>query len=115
MRPRGMRDVPTAQTMTKRSKTGREQAITDLARLEHEKARLERELSVWTTKQAATDRRLEQVRSELAQLQLQLEYTTVSAPAAAPRRTRAAADQGTEVIAVDGQDGKQCRMIPWEY
>jgi hypothetical protein len=115
MKPRGMRDVPTAQTLTQRGQAkGREQAITDLARLEHEKARLERELTVWTTKQVATVKRLEQVRGQLEVLQQQLEYTPVSSPVPLPRR-RPAGDKETPAPSADTDEAQPPRLIAWEY
>jgi hypothetical protein len=70
MKVRGMRDVPGPQSVVNRKQANsREQAVTDLTRLEHEKARLERELSVWTSKQETTSRRLDQIRGQLELLQ----------------------------------------------
>jgi hypothetical protein len=70
MKVKGMRDVLGSQSVVNRSRQHtREQAVTDLTRLEHEKARLERELTVWTSKQETTSGRLAQVSAELASLQ----------------------------------------------
>jgi hypothetical protein len=59
---RGMRDVPTIQGLRHRFLPGtREQTVAEVARLEHEKARLERELSLWLQHQDRTEKQLRQV------------------------------------------------------
>lgn len=112
MRVRGMRDVASTQVVANRRPNSREQAITDLARLEHEKARLQRELMVWTTKQQATDRRLEQITAQLEVLQETLEYTS-------SERAKTGADQKAAAQA-DGADAgltdtKLWKEIQLEY
>ena len=69
-----MRDIPTNYGLNNRSlpKT-REQAVTELARLEHEKSRLERELKIWTENQQQTQTRIEQVTERLALVLVQSE------------------------------------------
>lgn len=70
MKFRSMRDIPTIQGLRNRAVPGtREQAVTELARLEHEKARLERELKMWTENQKKTGDRLRMVEDRLALLQ----------------------------------------------
>jgi hypothetical protein len=70
MRIRGMRDIPTQFGLAKRSKpNSRDEAITEMARLEHEKARLEREMALWLENQKRTQTRLDGVKSRLAILQ----------------------------------------------
>lgn len=45
---RNMRDIPTIQGLKNRTVPGsREQIVSELARLEHEKARIMREINVW--------------------------------------------------------------------
>lgn len=45
MRPKGLREIKTAQGIPGRaSGSSREQAVAELARLEHERARLQREM-----------------------------------------------------------------------
>jgi hypothetical protein len=67
---RGMRDVPTMQGSRKRSlSVTREHAVTELARLEHEKARLERELGIWQANAKKTSRRLARIDEQLSVLQ----------------------------------------------
>ncbi len=53
---RSMRDIPTIQGLRNRSvPTTREQVMSELARLEHEKARLEREMNIWLANQKKTE------------------------------------------------------------
>ena len=73
MAHKGMRDVPTMQAIyTRNQKRSREQMVTEFARLEHEKARLERELQLWTKKKAVTEEALAKVQSELDDIQQDL-------------------------------------------
>lgn len=70
MRTRGMRDIPTAFGLAKRTKpNSRDEAITEMARLEHEKARLEREMALWAENQKRTEKHLQRVRERLAMLE----------------------------------------------
>ena len=70
---KGMRDVPSMQTAhRKKQQDGREQMVTEFARLEHERARLERELQLWTKKKYVTEGMLERVRNELEVVQQNL-------------------------------------------
>jgi ubiquitin len=70
MKTKGMRDIPTMYGLAKRSKpNSRDEAITELARLEHEKARLERELALWQDNQKRTQQRLQAILGRLALLQ----------------------------------------------
>jgi len=67
---KGMRDIPTIQGLSRRSvPETRPQAATELARLEHEEARLQRELKMWLDNQKKTEERLQQVRERLALVQ----------------------------------------------
>jgi len=67
---RGMRDIPTIEGLRHRSlPTTREQTVADVARLEHEKARLNRELNLWLEHQKRTEKQLRQVEERLALLQ----------------------------------------------
>ena len=70
MRTRGMRDIPTAYGLAKRTKpNSRDEAITEMARLEHEKTRLEREMALWVENQKRTEKHLQRVRERLAMLE----------------------------------------------
>ncbi len=110
MKVRGMRDVPGPQSVANRKKANtREQAVTDLTRLEHEKARLERELSVWTTKAEATSHRLEQIRGQLQVLQDSLYGTVTAAQPTGRARSNGAKD------VENAEKEKTWREIPLEY
>ncbi len=70
MRTRGMREIPTAFGLAKRSKpNSRDEAITEMARLKHEKARLEREMALWVQNEKRTEKHLQKVRDRLAMLE----------------------------------------------
>jgi len=65
-----MRDILTIQEQRNRSPLlSRAQAVTEMARLEHEKARLLRELKTWLDNEARTNKRLQQVEQKLATVQ----------------------------------------------
>jgi chromosome segregation ATPase len=69
MKLRTMRDIPTIQGLKNQATpTTREQAITELARLEHELSRLKRELEMWTANQNKTAERIHRVEHRLALL-----------------------------------------------
>lgn len=86
MRPKGLRDMRTSQHLSRRNQNGsREQAVAELARLEHEKARLTRELDVWRQNMQRTAEQLEQVEARLAALHQQIEQPAAT-PAAPPAR-----------------------------
>jgi hypothetical protein len=97
---RGMRDIPTIQGLSSRSVPNtRPQAATELARLEHEKARLERELKMWIDNQKRTESRLRLVEERLALVQ-----QVVVAPAAG--------DSTKPVLS--GAEGRRVRQSPTE-
>lgn len=65
-----MRDIPTVLGLTNRSVPAtRPQAAVHLARAEHEKARLERELTMWVANQKQSEHRLQQVLERIKILQ----------------------------------------------
>jgi len=67
---RGMRDIPTIQRLRHHSLAStRQQAVAEQARLEHECARLKRELGIWADNQERTEGRLRMVEERLALLQ----------------------------------------------
>jgi hypothetical protein len=101
-RTRGMRNIPTIQGLRHRSlPTSREQTVAELARLEHEKARLNRELKLWIDHQKRTQSQLQQVEERLTLLQQILEP-----PAAddSPKRAQKARRLPTEKG--DGGEGE---------
>lgn len=88
-----MRDIPTNQGLNSRSlPKKRKQAITELARLEHEKSRLERELEMWLENQKQTEARLEKIDARLASLREMVESPAGDeTPKRTPVRRRSAA------------------------
>jgi hypothetical protein len=71
---KGLRDIATHSSMVSRGMPGtRQRAAFELALLEHEKAKLEREIGMWgaNQRQAATRLRLARERSALLTRQLQ--------------------------------------------
>ena len=71
---RSMRDIPTIQGMKNRAvPSNREQIMSELARLEHEKARLERENTIWLANQKKCETRIRQVQERAELLRLKLE------------------------------------------
>jgi hypothetical protein len=107
MKPKGMHDIPTAQSFSSRSiPASRDKIMTQLARMEQERARLERVLDVWVGKQKEDEGRLQQVRQRTELLQQALDKL----PAAEGRR-----DSGTQPTTDDGRKAKGWREIPLEY
>ena len=71
---RNMRDIPTIQGLKNRSvPTNREQIMSELARLEHEKARLDRENTIWVFNQKKTQARIHQVQERVELLRVKLD------------------------------------------
>lgn len=71
---RSMRDIPTIQGMKNRAvPSNREQIMSELARLEHEKARLERENTIWLANQKKCEKRVRQVQERAELLRIKLE------------------------------------------
>ena len=98
---RGMRDVPSIQGLRHRSlPTTREQTIAEVARLEHEKARLERELALWLQHQERTEKQLWRVEGRLATLQGGLEPRVSQRPVGRGR------DRGSRGERDDGDEGE---------
>lgn len=65
-----MRDISTIQGIRNRSVPAtREQVMTELTCLEHEKARLERELRIWIANQKKIENRLQQLQKRVTLLQ----------------------------------------------
>jgi len=100
---RGMRDIPTIQGLRHCSQPStREQTVAAIARLEHEKARLRREMAMWNQNREKTAGRLQQVEERLALLQQALDPPD---PTGAPRRTQAPRPTAGEAGDGDGDDG----------
>ncbi len=107
MKPKGMHDIPTAQTLISHSiPATRAEMMAQLARMEQERGRLERELNVWDGKQKETEARLQKVRQRFEVLQRALDEL----PADKERR-----DSGTQRTAGEERQAKGWREIPLEY
>ena len=119
-RTRGMRNIPTIQGLRHRSlPSTREQTVAELARLEHEKARLKRELSIWIGNQKRVEGQLRQVEERLIPLQQILEPSdaggsTKSVRSAAKGRARVRRSP-TERVDRDEDEIQEWREIPLEY
>lgn len=111
-RTRGMRDIPTIQGLSRRAVPNtRPQAATEMARLEHEKARLERELRIWIHSQKRTEDRLRRVEERLARVRKVLGPLAAEGPAERSRIRRlptGEADRG------EGE-AQSWQEIPLEY
>jgi hypothetical protein len=84
---KGMRDIPTIQGLRNQSlPKSRELIVAEVARMEHEKARLERELRMWVSNEKKTENRLQRVEERLGLLQQMLEPPPASAPKRAKNR-----------------------------
>lgn len=109
---RGMRDVPSIQGLRHRSVPGnREQVVAQIARLEHEKARLGREMRIWLDNQERTQKRIHQVEELLVALQDALEPPTEKDT---QRRTRGSCSQAGTEDAGSGQ-AQRWTEVPLEY
>lgn len=82
MRPKGMQHIRSMRSVVNRSQpANRAQIASQLARLEHEKARLDRELSVWEVKVQQTAEKRAALAAQTAALQTalaRLDNTAVS-------------------------------------
>ena len=108
MKLKGMRDIQTRYGLMHRavSKT-RAQVMAELAYLEHEATRLERELKIWTGNAQQTGSRLRLVRQRIGLLQGLLEER-----ATAPRNSSPPEEGDGEQ---DQQQVPSYRVIPLEY
>jgi len=109
---KGMRDIPTIQGLNSRSVPDtRQQAATELARLEHEKARLERNLKMWINNQKKTEGRLRQVEERLALVQ---QVLVLPAADGSPKCVQARRSLSEESNGSEGK-GQGWREITLEY
>jgi hypothetical protein len=99
MKVRTMRDIPTIQGLKNQATPAtREQAITEVARLEHELSRLRRELEMWTANQTKTAERIRRVEDRLALLKGVVDPCKEGAserPRAVPRARRISSENPT--------------------
>ena len=80
---RNMRDIPTIQGLKNRSvPANREQIMSELARLEHEKGRLDRENTIWVSNQKKAQIRIQQVQERIDLLTSKIEELLPKPPAA---------------------------------
>jgi hypothetical protein len=81
-RPRGMRELMTIQSLAGRSvPDSREQIVAEQARLEHERARLTRELNMWQENARKTAGRLQTVEDRMSLLRRTIEPMLEPEPA----------------------------------
>ena len=114
---RGMRNIPTIQGLRHRSlPTTREQVVAELARLEHEKVRLKRELNLWIDHQKRTEGQLQRVEERLAILQEIMDQTADddSAKPSSQRRTKTRRSPTEKADSREGE-AQSWREIPLEY
>ena len=112
MRARGMHDIPTVQSMASRSiPATRAKIVTQLARAEQERERLDREMDVWVGKQKQAEERLRQVGQRIKLLERALSWASEEHPESGPQRR----DDETRQTNDDGQETKSWREIPLEY
>jgi chromosome segregation ATPase len=98
-RPKGMRDIMTVQGLGSRSiPNSREQIMTELSRLEHEKARLGREREIWATNQQKAEGRLQAAEERIGLLQAALDEQRQEQPdqPATARRSASFAEEPEE-------------------
>jgi septal ring factor EnvC (AmiA/AmiB activator) len=114
---RGMRDIPTIQGLRHRSlPTTREQTVAEIARLEHEKARLTRELNLWLEHQERTEKQLQQVEDRLDILHQIMDETTIERSTKPSGRERAKARRSQTGKSNNGEEGEQeWQEITLEY
>jgi hypothetical protein len=114
---RGMRDVPTIQGLRHRSlPTTREQTVAEVARLEHEKARLQRELNLWLDHQRKTEGQLQQVEERLIILQQILDQMDGDGSTTSSGQGRAKGRRSATDKADSGEGAAQgWQEIPLEY
>lgn len=106
----GMRNIPTIQGLRNRTVPAtREQIMSELARLEHEKARLERELNMWLANQKKTQDRIQQVQERVNLLQHLLEDLSPK------RRLAISPAPGEQTDEDDEQKVGKYREVPLEY
>ena len=90
---RGVNDIPAMMSVPSRDATAA-QSANALARLEHQKTLLEKQLQVWTKQKTITEHRLRLVKSQIAataeSLRKAQSVTLVQRPARKPRSVAAA-------------------------
>lgn len=111
-RTKGMRDIMTVQGLGSRSTPhSREQIMVELSRLEHEKARLERERSIWLGNQQKAEARLQATEERIGLLQAAFDEQNQAQPGASATVRRAAAPPPDE----DDAKAASWRAVVLEY
>ena len=96
--PRGLRDVATLQTLGHGAQPReRHQLVNQFARLENERARLERELGMWNTRRKATEDKREKVYEQIDALRPLLLEEPAKVPVARHARGHSRPCASTEV------------------
>jgi hypothetical protein len=101
-RPKGMRDIMTVQGLGSRATPhSREQIMVELSRLEHEKARLERERAIWFGNQQKAEARLQSTEERIGLLQATFDeqLQAQSGQPGAVRRSAALPDENDDTAA----------------
>lgn len=111
MKVRTMRDIPTIQGLKNQATPAtREQAITEVARLEHELSRLRRELEMWTANQTKTAERIRRVEDRLALLKGVVDPCKEGASERPPSRSTGSKDQQRE-----SDSGRSVKTVDFQY
>lgn len=87
---RGVSDIPSFMSMPARDATAA-QSANALARLEHQKTLLEKQLQVWTKQKASTERRLCLVQAQIASAAESLKHAQTATPPARRSKPRSVA------------------------
>jgi septal ring factor EnvC (AmiA/AmiB activator) len=108
---RGVHAIPTIQGVRNNTvPTSRQQAVNELPRLQHEKARLEQETNMCISKLRKTEKRLQEVEERLAHLLDVLQpQASGGPPAREPRRSPARRTEDRE------EEGQAWRELSIEY
>lgn len=111
MKIRTMRDIPTIQGLRgQATPTTREQAVTEVARLEHELSRLKREWEMWTTNQNKTVERIRRVEQRLALLKELVDPAEGETPEQQQGRA-----QGARAQTKEADSGKNWKIVDLQY
>jgi len=106
---KGVHDIPTAQSLVNRSMpTSRADLMTQLARMEREQAKLERELDLWIGKQRKTQKRLRQIQQRMELLQRALDESSGD-------QKRRHDDVARQRADVESRASKPARVVSLEY
>jgi len=106
MKIKGLRNIPTTQGLAHRAvPSNREQTVNELARQEHARAGLQRELNLWLGKKEQTEQRLQAVQERIKTLEQSL-YESLAGHSRAVKTGGVPGDEETD---------KSFREIRLEY